>query len=404
MRLDAMRNAAGQLMTRTRLGRDVFARGSPEGVRTIRVRKYTAMIFDLLKAYADQRKRTVKRVHVVPRRTVWSIKEARNRLESLLGERSREWVHLDAFLKQYGAVPGHRPHGAGQLVRCHAGDGARGADRALAGRAVRPHLFAQARGGRGVAARRFESPSLAECVSLSVGAEAAEKEAEEEGERHDPAQADRGAAWGRRRGRRHDDAEMRELTQRGAGARGLARPAAQRRPAAVGRPARAAAHPGGAAVRGLRADGRDLPGAAPQVERRRGGAAGRAQGLLRQPRRQPGQVADKWMFRTAEDLAYLLERHAEEQRRLSKAALETLAIVAYHQPVTRAEIEEIRGVSVSAGTLDVLMEIGWVRPRGRRRAPGRPVTYGTTEEFLVHFGLDPSRTCRASPSSRAPAC
>jgi segregation and condensation protein B len=100
------------------------------------------------------------------------------------------------------------------------------------------------------------------------------------------------------------------------------------------------------------------------------------------------KVADKWMFRTAADLAYLLERHAEEQRRLSKAALETLAIVAYHQPVTRAEIEEIRGVSVSAGTLDVLMEIGWVRPRGRRRAPGRPVTYGTTEEFLVHFGLE----------------
>jgi segregation and condensation protein B len=100
------------------------------------------------------------------------------------------------------------------------------------------------------------------------------------------------------------------------------------------------------------------------------------------------KVADKWTFRTAEDLSYLLERHAVEQRRLSKAALETLAIVAYHQPVTRAEIEEIRGVSVSGGTLDVLMEIGWVRPRGRRRAPGRPITYGTTEEFLVHFGLE----------------
>jgi segregation and condensation protein A len=105
MRLDAMRNAAGQLMTRKRLGRDVYARGQPEGVRTIRVRKYTAMIFDLLKAYADQRRRTVKRVHVVPRRTVWSIKEARTRLEALLGERTDEWVHLDSFLKQYGAVP-----------------------------------------------------------------------------------------------------------------------------------------------------------------------------------------------------------------------------------------------------------------------------------------------------------
>ena len=82
------------------------------------------------------------------------------------------------------------------------------------------------------------------------------------------------------------------------------------------------------------------------------------------------KVADKWTFRTAEDLSYLLERHATEQRRLSKAALETLAIIAYHQPVTRAEIEEIRGVAASAGTLDVLMEVGWVRPRGRRRAPG----------------------------------
>jgi segregation and condensation protein A len=104
-RLEAMRGAAAKLVTRKRLGRDVFARGSPEGVRTIRVRKYTAMIFDLLKAYADQRKRTVKRVHVVPRRTVWSIKEARVRLESLLGEGTGDWVQLDMFLQQYGAVP-----------------------------------------------------------------------------------------------------------------------------------------------------------------------------------------------------------------------------------------------------------------------------------------------------------
>lgn len=100
------------------------------------------------------------------------------------------------------------------------------------------------------------------------------------------------------------------------------------------------------------------------------------------------RVAGKWTFRTAEDLAYLLERHAVEERRLSKAALETLAIIAYHQPVTRAEIEEIRGVSTSAGTLDILLEVGWIRPRGRRRAPGRPLTYGTTDAFLSHFGLE----------------
>lgn len=100
------------------------------------------------------------------------------------------------------------------------------------------------------------------------------------------------------------------------------------------------------------------------------------------------KVAGKWAFRTAEDLAYLLERHSVEERRLSKAALETLAIIAYHQPATRAEIEEIRGVSISTGTLDVLMEMGWIRPRGRRRAPGKPITYGTTDAFLTHFGLD----------------
>lgn len=100
------------------------------------------------------------------------------------------------------------------------------------------------------------------------------------------------------------------------------------------------------------------------------------------------RIAGKWVFRTAEDLGYLLERHAVEERRLSRAALETLSIVAYHQPVTRAEIEEIRGVTTSAGTLDILMEAGWIRPRGRRRAPGKPLTYGTTDSFLAHFGLD----------------
>ena len=99
------------------------------------------------------------------------------------------------------------------------------------------------------------------------------------------------------------------------------------------------------------------------------------------------RVAGKWAFRTAEDLSYLLERHAKEERKLSKAAMETMAIIAYHQPVTRAEIEEIRGVATSSGTLDVLMETGWVRLRGRRRAPGRPITYGTTPKFLVHFSL-----------------
>lgn len=99
------------------------------------------------------------------------------------------------------------------------------------------------------------------------------------------------------------------------------------------------------------------------------------------------KVGGKWLFRTAPDLAFLLRKELEEPRRLSRAAIETLAIIAYHQPVTRAEIEAIRGVSLSKGTLDVLMEAGWVKPRGRKRVPGRPLTFGTTEAFLVHFGL-----------------
>jgi segregation and condensation protein B len=100
------------------------------------------------------------------------------------------------------------------------------------------------------------------------------------------------------------------------------------------------------------------------------------------------RAAGKWMFRTANDLSWLLVTGEVEENRLSRAALETLAIVAYHQPVTRAEIEDIRGVTISKGTLDLLLETGWVRLRGRRRTPGRPITYGTTEAFLIHFGLE----------------
>ena len=95
----------------------------------------------------------------------------------------------------------------------------------------------------------------------------------------------------------------------------------------------------------------------------------------------------RWHFQTAPDLAHLLRRTREEPRRLSRAATETLAIIAYHEPVSRAEIEAIRGVQISKGTVDVLMEAGWVRTAGRREGPGRPLLYGTTQEFLTHFGL-----------------
>ena len=99
----------------------------------------------------------------------------------------------------------------------------------------------------------------------------------------------------------------------------------------------------------------------------------------------------KWHFQTAADLGHILRREREESRKLSRAAIETLAIIAYHEPVTRAQIEEIRGVAISKGTVDVLMEAGWVRPAGRREVPGRPLLYATTQGFLAHFGLENRR-------------
>jgi segregation and condensation protein B len=116
------------------------------------------------------------------------------------------------------------------------------------------------------------------------------------------------------------------------------------------------------------------------LERLRQGYANRGVNLVR--------INGKWTFRTATDLSWLLSKESTERRKLSRAAIETLAIIAYHQPVTRSEIEDLRGVSTSAGSVDVLLETGWIRPRGRRKSPGRPVTYGTTAEFLSHFGLD----------------
>ncbi len=103
------------------------------------------------------------------------------------------------------------------------------------------------------------------------------------------------------------------------------------------------------------------------------------------------KIGNNWAFRTADDLSFLLQKETVDVKKLSRAALEVLATIAYHQPVTRAEIEDVRGVSTSSGTLDVLLETGWVRMRGRRRTPGRPVTYGTGDEFLDQFGLEELR-------------
>jgi segregation and condensation protein B len=122
---------------------------------------------------------------------------------------------------------------------------------------------------------------------------------------------------------------------------------------------------------------------APVLERLAAEYAGRGLNLV--------ERGGRWHFQTAADLAHLLRRDREEARKLSRAGVETLAIIAYHEPVSRAEIEAIRGVAVAKGTLDVLMEAGWVRPAGRREVPGRPLTYATTQGFLTHFGLESRR-------------
>jgi segregation and condensation protein B len=124
-------------------------------------------------------------------------------------------------------------------------------------------------------------------------------------------------------------------------------------------------------------EGADLPGLLDEL---RGLYANRGVHLI--------QIEDRWAFRTAPDLADKLQIETEVTRKLSRAAIETLAIIAYQQPVTRAEVEEIRGVALSRGTLDTLLEAGWIRPKGRRQTPGRPVTWVTTDAFLDHFGLE----------------
>jgi segregation and condensation protein B len=121
----------------------------------------------------------------------------------------------------------------------------------------------------------------------------------------------------------------------------------------------------------------------PVLERVAGDYAGRGVNLV--------ERGGRWHFQTAPDLAHILRRTREDPRKLSRAAIETMAIIAYHEPVSRAEIEAIRGVQISKGTLDVLMEAGWIRPAGRREAPGRPLTFATTKGFLDHFGLQSRR-------------
>ena len=152
-----------------------------------------------------------------------------------------------------------------------------------------------------------------------------------------------------------------------------------------------AAHARGHSVRVARADGREGARQAPAARQRREELVGELEAHYANRGIHLVRVAGKFAFRTAPDLGAALQIETTVARKLSRAAIETMAIIAYHQPVTRAEIEEIRGVALSRGTLDTLMEAGWVQPRGHRETPGHPATWVTTQEFLSHFGLNSAK-------------
>src|SRR6266700_2906314 len=271
-RLEAIRDVAERLFGRAQLDRDVFRRGQPEPIAHIKHPQYSATLYDLLSAYAQQRQKTALAHVRLVKRTVWSLAEAREVLERLIGQ-SADWARLDEYLISFVVEP-----------------------------SLAPTVFASS----------FASTlELVRDGTMEVHQQAA-----------------------------FEPLDEKEL--------------AARLPQGVD------VH---AALTRLQED-----------------YAPRGVNLVR--------IAGKWTFRTANDLSWLLSKETVETRKLSRAAIETLAIIAYHQPVTRTEIEDIRGVTTSKGSIDVLLETGWIKPRGRRKAPGRPLTYGTTETFLSHFGLD----------------
>ena len=317
-KLDTMRKAAEALKERPQLGRDVFARGDPEAIRVVPSTAIDGDLYDLMRAYVDQRKAQAAR-HYRPRAPeAYPLEDARTRLRDMLPDLS-SWTPLD------GVAPEPEP-----------GEDAPADPRLL------PGLDPVGEPGAGEGGGAGGPPAGALRRPLSALA---------------PAPGGGGVI---------DNEDV------------VAEPPALETSSGRSRPC-CSPPPGRSSAADL---ARRLPEGADVAA-----AMAALQGALRRPRRGAGQVAGRWRFQTAEDLAFLMTEERNEPRRLSKAAQETLAIIAYHQPVTRAEIEAIRGVQASRGTLDVLLELGLVRMRGRRRSPGRPVTYGTTDAFLEHYGL-----------------
>ena len=332
-RLEAIREAAKKLGERAWLGRDVFARGAPEPVIVNRDSRYEATLYDLLTAYAQQRQIRFNARVSCHKRNVWSLVDAREALERLVGHLS-DWVTLDAYLMEYMVEPSMRSTVLASALSATLEMVREGKLDAPAGRGFRAAL--------GQVRRRPGGGRSLRCCPTCRKIQSIRREADEPEVSHVP---DHGEAM------RIAEALL------FAAAAPLERRGADRPPA--GRRGRGG-DPAGPAASSMPARGVNLVRVAGQM------------GLPHRQRPRPSCSPATW----------------SSSSKLSRAAMETLAIIAYHQPVTRAEIEEIRGVATSKGTLDLLLETGWVRLRGRRKAPGRPVTYGTTAGFLEHFGLD----------------
>ena len=304
--LSAMRAGAAWLSGRPQLGHEVFARGAPEDHTEIDRSRLALDLGSLMRAYLLAMRRRVGARRYQPRPvTLWSVKDALQRLGMLLGSLP-DWTSLERFLPESSRRPAGAPRRAGQHVAGRAGDGA----------------------------RRRRSPAAGARV-----------------------RADPGAARGRRgRGGRMTEDEALRLAE-----------------ALVF----ASAGPVGArALSQLLPETMDADAVIAALRER---YAGRGVELV--------EVGGGVQFRTAPDLAPLLRKVIEVPRRLPRVAMETLAIIAYHQPVTRPEVEEIRGTSLSQQTLDSLLEANLIAPKGRRESPGRPTLWGTTPQFLAQFGL-----------------
>ena len=334
-RLEAIRSVAQQLMERPQLGREVFQRGQPEPIAEIKQPEWSATLYDLLTAYAGRRQTQARSFVQMPKRTVWSLAEAREALERLIGM-SMDWCALDHYLTEY---------------------------------LVEPALKATVMASSFAATLELVREGHLEVNQHAAFAPLYMRKRQKTGE---GGMAARNGVMGNREGdRMPKTAEMRVVVdntqQERAEELRILEALLFAAEAPLDEKILAKRLPEGVDVRALLM----------QLQKE---YAPRGVNLVR--------VGGKWTLRTADDLSWLLTQESTVTRKLSRAAIETLAIVAYHQPVTRAEIEEIRGVTTSKGTLDVLLETGWIRLRGRRKAPGRPVTYGTTEAFLSHFGLE----------------